>query len=87
MLHNPFHPALVECVNSFGSRPATGSAATKAGKPAAGTKAPVADETRLAVENKTVPDCSTEKPVLQQRVALWRLEAKSCSGADGTPAN
>jgi len=30
----------------------------------AGTKAPVVDGTRLAVENKTAPDCSAEESAL-----------------------
>jgi hypothetical protein len=54
-----------EGVTTFGSRPAAGSTATKAGTRVAGTKAPV-EETRSAVEKRTVEkrtvlECSAEQ--------------------------
>jgi len=69
VFHNLFHPALGECLNSCGSRPAIGSAATKAGMQVAATKARVADGTRPAAENKTAPDCPAEQSALQYCVA------------------
>jgi len=74
-------------VSAGGSRLAIGSAATKAATQGAATKALVADETRPAAENRTVPDCLAELSVLQKRVAPWQRAGKSCSAVGDTQAN